>query len=54
MNDTINKSLLEADKSALEMHLRQLGFTHSTSRPLTKNKKRIQKFKDTGDLSYIY
>ena len=33
------------------MHLKQPGFTYSACGPFTKNKKRIQKFKDTG---YIY
>ena len=31
------------------MHLRQPGFTYSVCRPITKNKKQIQKFKETGD-----
>ena len=37
-----------------EMHLRQPGFTYSACGPFTKNKERIQKFKETGDTSYIY
>ena len=37
-----------------QMHLRQLGFSYSTSGPLNKNKKRIQKFKEIGDSWYIY
>ena len=37
-----------------EMHLRQPGFTYSACRPFTKNKERIQKFKETGDSRYIY
>ena len=37
-----------------EMHLKQLGFTYSACGPFTKNKERIQKFKETGDTSYIY
>ena len=32
-----------------EMHLRQPGFTYSVCGPFTKNKERIQKFKETGD-----
>ena len=36
------------------MHLRQLGFTCSACGPFTKNKERIQKFKETGDSKYIY
>ena len=38
----------------LEMHLKQPGFTYSSCGPFTKNKKRIEKFKETGDTSYIY
>ena len=37
-----------------EMHLRQSGFTYSAWGPFTKNKERIQKFKETGDSWYIY
>ena len=37
-----------------EMHLKQPGFTYSTCRSSTKNKERIQKFKETGDTNYIY
>ena len=36
------------------MHLKQPGFTYSACGPFTKNKERIQKFKETGDPSYIY
>ena len=37
-----------------EMHLKQSGFTYSACGPFTKKKSRIQKFKETGDTSYIY
>ena len=37
-----------------EMHLRQPRFTYSACGPFTKNKERIQRFKETGDTSYIY
>ena len=36
------------------MHLRQPGFTYSACAPFTKNKEKIQKFKQTGDSRYIY
>ena len=36
------------------MHLRQPGFTYSLCGLLTKNKEKIQKIKETGDLKYIY
>ena len=37
-----------------EMHLKQRGFTYSTCGSFTKNKERIQKFKETKDTNYIY
>ena len=37
-----------------EMHLRQPQFVYSACGPFTKNKERIQKFKETGDTNYIY
>ena len=37
-----------------EMYLKQSGFTYCAYGPFTKNKERIQKFKETGDASYIY
>ena len=54
MNEIFNKFLLAGDKFMPEMHLRQPGFTYSACGPFTKNKERIQKFKETGDTSYIY
>ena len=36
-----------------EMHLKQPGFTYSACGPFTKNKERIQKFKETVDTNYI-
>ena len=36
------------------MHLKQPGFTYSACRPFTKNKEKIQKFKEMGDRNYIY
>ena len=36
------------------MHLKQPVFTYSARGLFTKNKERIQKFKETGDTSYIY
>ena len=37
-----------------EIHLKQPGLTFSAWGRFTKNKERIQKFKETGDTSYIY
>ena len=36
------------------MHLRQPGFTYGACGQFTKNKKRIQKFKEISDSRYIY
>ena len=54
MNDIINKFLLAGDKFMPKMHLRQQQFTYSPCGSFTKHKKRIQKFKKTGDTKYIY
>ena len=51
MNEIVNKFLLAGDKCMPEMHLREPGFA---CEPFTKSKKRIQKFKETGDAQYIY
>ena len=50
MNKIVNKFLLLGDK----LHLKQPGFTYSACGPFTKNKERIQKFKETRDKNYIY
>ena len=54
MNNIINKFLLAGDKFMPEMHLRQPQFTYSACGPFTKHKQRIQRFKKTGDTTYIY
>ena len=54
MNDIINKFLLAGDKFMPEMHLRQPWFTYSAGGPFTKNKERIQKFKEARDSRFIY
>ena len=60
MNEIVNKLLLAGDRFMPEMHLKQPaalgkpGFTYSACGPFTKNKERIQKFKETGDTKYIY
>ena len=54
MNEIVNKLLLAWDKFMPEMHLKQPGFSCSACGPFTKNKERIQKFKETGDAKYIY
>ena len=37
-----------------KMHLRQPWFTYSACGPFTKNKERIQKFKEIVSSRYIY
>ena len=54
INEIVNKFLLAGDKFMAEMHFKQLGFTYSACGSFTKNKERIQKFKEKGDTSYIY
>ena len=54
MNEIVNKVLLAGYKFVPEIHLKQPGFTYSACGPFTKKKERIQKFKETGDISYIY
>ena len=59
MNEIVSKFLLAGGNLMLEMHLRhptaldKPGFTYSACGPFTKNKERIQKFKETGDSRYI-
>ena len=54
MNEIVNKFLLAGDKFMHEMHLKQPRLTYSALWTITKNKARIQKFKETGDTEYIY
>ena len=53
MNEIVNKFLSEGDKFMAEMHLRHPQFVYSACGSFTKNKERIQNFKETGDTSYI-
>ena len=54
MNEIINKFLSAGDQFMPEMQLRQHGITCSACGSFTKNKERIQKFKETRGLRYIY
>ena len=54
LNEIVNKFSLAGDKFMPKMHLKQPGFTYSTCGSFTKNKGKIQKFKETGDMKYIY
>ena len=53
-NKIVNMFLLAGDKFMPEIHLKQPGFTYSVCVPFTKNKERIQKFKETGDTRYKF
>ena len=54
MNEIVNKFLLVGDKFIPEMHLKQPGFTYSACDPFMKNKERIEKLMQTGDIDFIY
>ena len=54
MNKIINKCLLNGNKLLPELHLKQLGFTYSACRPLTKHRERIRKFRERGNLKHLY
>ena len=54
MNNIIYKFLLADDKFMPEMHLRQPQFVYSACGPFTRHQERIKKFKQTGDMHYIY
>ena len=49
MNETVNKLSLAGDKFIPKIHLKQPGLTYSACRKFTKNIKRIQKFRETGE-----
>ena len=46
MNEIVNKFILAGDKFMPELHLKQPGFTYSACGPFTKNKEKIQKYKE--------
>ena len=54
MDEIVNTFLLAVDKYMAEMHLRQSRFIYSTCGPFTKNKERIQKFKERENSRFIY
>ena len=53
INKTLTKFLLAGNEFTLKMHLKQPVFTYNALGSFT-NKKRIQKFTETGDARYIY
>ena len=54
MNKVVNKFLLAGDKFMPEMHLKQPGFPYSACGPFIRNKKRNEKFMQTGSTDFIY
>ena len=54
MNEIVSKFLLAVYKVMSKIHLRQPRLIYNTCTPFTKNKERMQKFKETGDSRYIY
>ena len=54
MNEIVNKLLLVGDKFIPELHLEQPGFTSSACCSSTKNKERIEKFMQAGNIDFIY
>ena len=50
----VNNFLLAGDKYMPEMPIRQPDFKQSAYGPFTKNKERIQKFKETRDSRFTY
>ena len=53
-NEIVNKFLLAGDKFMPEMHLKQPEFTYSACDPFTRNKERIEKFRQIGNTYFIY
>ena len=53
MNEIVNTFLLTGNKSMPETHIKQSRFTYTACGPITKNKERMQKFKETEDSRYL-
>ena len=53
MNEIVQKFLLAGDKFMCKMLLRQTGFKYSACEPFAKNKKRIQKFNEWIQNTFI-
>ena len=54
MNEIVNAFLLVGDAFMPQMHLKQPSFTYSACGPFTKNKERIKRFMQTGNINFIY
>ena len=53
MNKIINKFLLTGNKFMPELHLKQPGFIYSACGPFTKDRERIQKFREKRNLKRL-
>ena len=54
MNEIVNKFLLVGDKFMAQMQLKEPSFTNGAWGPFTKNRERIKKFMQTGNIDFIY
>ena len=54
MNKNIYKFLFTGDRFMLELHLNEPGFTYSSCRPLTEHREKVQRFRETDNLKYLY
>ena len=54
MSEIVNKFLLAGDKYMPEMNSKQPGFTYSACGSFTKNKERIENFRQTENTDFVY
>ena len=54
MNKIIDKFLVTGDKFLPEWNLKQPAFTDSACVPFVKHRERIQNFRETRNLKYLY
>ena len=54
MNKIINKLLSTRERFMPELHLKQPGFAYSACGRFTKNRERIQKCRQSGNLKHLY
>ena len=54
ISEIVNKFLLAGDKYMPEMNSKQPGFTYSPCGSFTKNKERIENFRQTENTDFVY
>ena len=54
ISEIVNKFLLAGDKYMPEMNSKQPGFTYSACGSFTKNKERIENFRQTENTDFVY